>query len=149
MKKSSKTYSRNNNGPKTLPCVTPDTTLTSLLRQPSAITCCDRFDRNCVNIENTEPPIHTNYREFPNFLNHIKICSEIKLHDPTLLPTLQCTSRCIGRAQRWITGSQTFSIGTLGGWSTPLRSINRPRRTGTRIRNTLDNLDELYIIFFS
>ena len=50
---------RNNNGPKTLPCGTPDTTLTSLLRQPSTITCCDRFDRNCVNIDRTEPPIYT------------------------------------------------------------------------------------------
>ena len=37
--------------PKTLPCCTPDTTLTSLLRQPPTITCCDRFDRNCVNID--------------------------------------------------------------------------------------------------
>ena len=50
---------RNNNGPKTLPCGTPDTTLTSLLLQPSTITCCDRFDRSCVNIDNTEPPIPT------------------------------------------------------------------------------------------
>ena len=33
-------------GPKTIPCCTPDTTLTSLLRQPSTITCFDRFDRN-------------------------------------------------------------------------------------------------------
>ena len=32
-------YRRNNNGPKILPCSTPDTTLTSLLRQPSTITC--------------------------------------------------------------------------------------------------------------
>ena len=59
MKKSSKLYRRNNNGPKTLPCCTPDTTLTSLLRQPSKIMCCDRFDRNCVNIDKTEPPIST------------------------------------------------------------------------------------------
>ena len=52
-------YRRNNNGPKTLFCGTPDTTLTSLLLQPSVITGCDRFDRNCVNIHNTETPIHT------------------------------------------------------------------------------------------
>ena len=47
------------NGPKTLPCGTPDTTLTSLLLQPSTITCCDRSDRKCVNIVNTKPPIPT------------------------------------------------------------------------------------------
>ena len=57
--KSSEVNRRNNNGPKTLPCGTPDTTLTSLLQQPSTITCCDRFDRNCVYIDKTEPPIHT------------------------------------------------------------------------------------------
>ena len=47
------------NGLKTLPCSTPDTTLTSLLWQPSTITYCDRFDRNCINIDRTEPPIPT------------------------------------------------------------------------------------------
>ena len=53
-------YRRNNNWPKTLPCLrTPDTMLTSLLRQPSTITCCDRFDRNCVNIDKAEPPTPT------------------------------------------------------------------------------------------
>ena len=55
--KSSKVYRRNNNGLKTLPCSTTDTRFTSLLRQESSTTCCDRFDRNCVNIDNTEPPI--------------------------------------------------------------------------------------------
>ena len=48
MEKSSEVYRRNNNGPKTLSCGTPDTTLTSLLQQSSTIICCDRFDRNCV-----------------------------------------------------------------------------------------------------
>ena len=57
--KSSEVYRRNNNVPKTMPCCTPDTTLTSLLRQPSTIACCHRFDRNCVNIDKTEPPIPT------------------------------------------------------------------------------------------
>ena len=58
MEKSSDVYRRNNNGPKTLPCGAPHT-LTSLLRQPSTIRCCDRFDRYCANIDNTEPPIPT------------------------------------------------------------------------------------------
>ena len=59
MEKSSEVYRINNNGSKTLPCGTPDMMLTSLLLQPSTITCCDRSDRNCVNIDNTEPIIPT------------------------------------------------------------------------------------------
>ena len=54
-----KLHRKNNNWPKTLPCGTPDKTLTSLLQQPSTITCCDRFHRNCINIYRTEPPIPT------------------------------------------------------------------------------------------
>ena len=38
-------YRRNNNWPKTLPCGTPDTTLTCILRQLSTKTCSDRFDK--------------------------------------------------------------------------------------------------------
>ena len=33
--------------------------LETKVEQPSTITCCDRFDRNCVNIDKTEPAIHT------------------------------------------------------------------------------------------
>ena len=67
-KKNSEVYRRNNNLPKTLPRGTPDTTLTSLLRQPSTIACYDQFDRNCVNIDTTEPPIPQSraYRECPD-----------------------------------------------------------------------------------
>ena len=43
-------------GPKQCP---PNTTLTSFLLQPSTMTYCDRFDRNCANIDKTEPPIPT------------------------------------------------------------------------------------------
>ena len=43
-------YRRNNNGPKTLPCGTPETTLPVY---------SDRFATNCVNIDKTEPPIPT------------------------------------------------------------------------------------------
>ena len=98
-KKSFEVYRRNNNEPKTLPCGTPDTTSTSLLLQPSIITCCDRSDRNCANIDNTEPPIPTEqslYR-IPWWLTiSIKGCAEINLHDPSLLPSLQCKSNNIG-----------------------------------------------------
>ena len=47
MEKNSEVYRTNNKGPETLPCGAPETS-TSLLRQPSTITCCYRFDRNCV-----------------------------------------------------------------------------------------------------
>ena len=58
MEKCSEVIMRNNNWPKTLQCGSLDTTLTSLLRQPSTITCCDQFDRNLVNL----PPWWCNYR---------------------------------------------------------------------------------------
>ena len=59
MEKNSEVYRRNNNGPKPLPCGTPDATLSSLLQPPTTITCCDRFDRNCVNTDNPETQIPT------------------------------------------------------------------------------------------
>ena len=46
----------------------------------------------------------------------IKGCTEIDLHDPSLLPTLQCTLQCMGHAQKCITGTQTCPISKLGGW---------------------------------
>ena len=46
----------------------------------------------------------------------IKDCAEINLHDPCLLPTIQCTLQCMGHAQKCITGTQTFPISKLGGW---------------------------------
>ena len=54
---------RNNYGPKTLPCGTPDASLTSLLRQPH-----HNVLWNCVNMDNTEPqyPQSRAYREFPD-----------------------------------------------------------------------------------
>ena len=55
--KCSEVHRRNNSVPKTLPCGTPETISISLLQQPFTITCCDWFERNCVSIDNTEPPI--------------------------------------------------------------------------------------------
>ena len=42
-KKVPEVFRRNNNEPKTAPCDTLDTRLTSLPRQPLSITCCDYF----------------------------------------------------------------------------------------------------------
>ena len=41
----------------------------------------------------------------------IKGRADINLHDPSLLPTLQCTLQCLGHAQKCITGTQTFQLG--------------------------------------
>ena len=140
MEKSCEVYRRNNNGPKTLPYCTPDTTLTNLLRQPSSRTCCDRFDRNCVNTLNIEPPIpRAELIENPPMVDPIKRCAEVNLHTPSLLPTQQCTLEYMGHHKR---ASQVSSPFRLANWvvgRTPLRSINRPRRTDTRRANTLDN----------
>ena len=42
--------------------------------------------------------------------------AEINLHDPCLLPSLQCTLQCIRQAQKCITSTLTFPISKLGGW---------------------------------
>ena len=97
----SKVYRRNNNWPKTLPCGTPDTTLTSLLQQPSTITCCDRFDRNCQYRQDRTSNTHrAELIENTQMVDPIKGCTEVDLHDPSLLPTLQCSLQCMGHAQK-------------------------------------------------
>ena len=113
MEKSSEVYRRNNSGPKTLPYGTPDTTLTSLLRHLSTKTNCDRLDKNCVSTDNTEPPIPT---ENSLMVDPIKSSAEIGLHNPGLLPTLQCPLQCVWHTQMRITSTQTFPISKLGGW---------------------------------
>ena len=105
------------NVPKTLPCGTPDTTLTSLLLQPSLTMCCDRFDRNSVNIDNAEPIMHTEQSLFIKnslMVDPIKGCDEINLNNPSHLPILQCTLQCMRHTQMYITGTQTFLISKLG-----------------------------------
>ena len=49
-------------------------------------------------------------------VDSIKVCTEINLHIPSLLPTLQCILQCMGQQQKCITGTQTFPISKLGGW---------------------------------
>ena len=106
IEKSLEVYRRNNNWPKTLPCGTPDTTLTSLLRQPSTITCCDRFDRNCVNRQHRTSNTHrAELIENALVLDPTNGCTETNLHDPIFLPTLKCTLQCMGHSQKCITGT--------------------------------------------
>ena len=105
-------YRRNNNGPKTLPCYTPDTTLTSLLRQPSTIMCFDRFYRNKLCQYRSSNTHRAELIENALMVDPITGFTELNLHDPSLLSTLQC----MGQAQNCITGPQTFPISKLGGW---------------------------------
>ena len=82
--KSSEVYRRNNNGPKTLPCGTPETTSTSLFRQPSTITCDRLLTLSTAALKS--------------------ICTIL------LLPILQCTLQCMGHAQKCITGTIPFRL---------------------------------------
>ena len=133
-------YIRNNKGPKTLPCSTPDTMLTSLLLQPYTKTCCDEFDRNCVNIaaQKLQYPQNRDYTEFPDG-DPINGCAEINLYDPSLLPLsnalysvsdMHNSASQVPRPFRWA----KWVVG-----STALHSINRPWQTDTRCSNTLES----------
>ena len=138
--KNSEGYRRKNNGPNTRPCGTPDTTLTSSLRQPSTMMCCDRFDRNCVNMDNTELqyPQSRADEECPDgWLHWNEGCTEMNLRDPRLLSTLQCILQWMVHTQKCITATQAFLISKLGGWYTTLRPINRLRRTDTSAQTPL------------
>ena len=46
----------------------------------------------------------------------IKSCTEVNLHDPSLLPTLQCTLQCMEHRQKYITSTQIFPMSKLCGW---------------------------------
>ena len=53
----------------------------------------------------------------------IKGCTEINLHDPSLLATLQCTLQCMGHAQKCITcgGSLVTTVpGHSCNWGPPV-----------------------------
>ena len=100
------------NGPNTLLCGTPNTTLTSLLRQPSTVTCCDQYDKNSVNIGNTEQSL----KKISRWLTLSKAAAEINLHDPSFLPAHSLMHFAVyGHSQKCITGSQTFPISKLCG----------------------------------
>ena len=75
----------------------------------------------------------------------IKGCTEISLHDPSLLPTLQSTLQCMGHAQKCIIVPRPFQSANWVVASTPLRSINLSRQADTRGSNTFDNTDVLEI----
>ena len=73
----------------------------------------------------------------------IKFCTEINLHDPSLLPTLQWTFQCKGRAQNFFT--DTFPISKLGGWkhTTGLNILSKTYRH--QALNPLNNTDVMEI----
>ena len=67
--------------------------------------------------------------------------TEINLHDLSLLPSLNAL---LCAYDTYKSASQEPRA-NLGVGSTPLRSINRPRQTGTRLSNTLDKTDVMEI----
>ena len=138
--KYTKVYRINNNGIKTLTCGTPETTLTSLLRQPSTIRCCDPFDRNCQYTQHRTSNTHrAELIENALMVDHMKGCTEIYLHDPSLLSTLQCTLHCTGQSQNCITGTQTFSISKLGVWKHTTVFHKSSKTNQHKGSNTIDN----------
>ena len=131
----------NNREPKTQPCGTPDTTLTSLHRQPTTITFCYPFDRNCDNIDKSKPAIPTEQilQRIPRWLTLSKATLEsISTTQPDIpfsnaLYSARDTHKSASQLQRpfrqpkWLVGSK------------PLTSINRSKPTDTRLSNTIDN----------
>ena len=142
--KSSEVYRRNYNWPKTLTCSASGATLTNLLRQQSTITCCDRFVRNCVNIDNTEPPIPTEQRleRMPWSLTLSKAAMKSIC---TILASFPLSNTFFSVCYKHNTASQVprpFRYANRVVACTPLCSINRRRRTDSRCSNTLDKIKE-------
>ena len=119
MEKSSGEFRRNNKGCKMLPCSTPVTTSTSLFRQPSTTynVLWSVWQKLCQ------------YRQHITSNTHRAEPTEpINLHDPGLLPTLQCTLQCMGHARKCTKGTQTFPISKLGGWK-PTTAFHKSSKT--------------------
>ena len=82
--------------PKTLSWDTSDTALSSLLQHPSTL-----IDRNRVNIDNTEFQYpRAKLIENSQMTDRIKGSAEINLHDPNLIPPIQCILHCMEHIQR-------------------------------------------------
>ena len=74
-------------------------------------------------------------------------CTEVNLHDPSLLPTLQCTLQCLEHSQKCITGTPTFSVHKLGGrkHTTAFHKSSKTNRHQA-CSNTLDNTDLMELV---
>ena len=140
MEKSSEVYRRNNNGPKTMACGTPDTTLTSLLRHPSTKTYCDRLHKNCVSTDNTEPPIPTELSLYGiprgSTLSKAALSRSAQSWPPArskMHSAMYVTHTTAHHRYPNLSDKQT-------GWLEAHQcSINRPRRTDTRCSNIFDS----------
>ena len=120
-------------------------TPTRLLRQESTITCCDRFVRNCVNIDNTDLwyPQNRAHKKIPNGWPYQRLSwnqSERSLPPVHSLSNALCTVWDMHKSASQVK-SKPFRWSNLVVWSTPLCSINHPRPTDTSHSNTLDNTD--------
>ena len=108
-------------GQKTLLCDIPDTTLTSLLRQPSTITCCDRLDINFVNVNDTEPtmPTEQSLSIMPPSMAALKSICTILASCP-LSNALFTPAKVHNHRYQDLSDEQNYVIG-----SAPLHSTNR------------------------
>ena len=89
-----------------------------LLRQPSIITCCDRFDRNCVSIDNTDPPKPTEHilYSMPYWLTVSKAAMKSICTILASCPLSNALCSVLDKHNSASLVSQTFPIGNLGGW---------------------------------
>ena len=126
----------NNNWPTTLSYGTPDITLTSLLRQPSTITCCNLFYGNFDRQHRNSNTHNAELIQNSPMVDFIKGCAEICWHYSSLLPTIQCIFQCIEHAQKCITDTQTTPISNLCMWLEASHCV--PKSSDTRRPNILD-----------
>ena len=145
--KSPEVHRANNNGPKILPSDNPNTTFTSLLRQPSTIMCCDQFHRNCVSIDNREPPIPTrqSLKIIPWWLTLSKAVLKSICMILACFPLSNELCRVWGYTQQFIAGTQTFPISKLCGLIHTTVFHKYSEQTDIRFSNTLDNSDVMGI----
>ena len=124
-------YKRNNYRSKILPGGTLDTTLTSLLRKPSLnhnvhwsiwLKLCQHRQQRTS---------YTHRAELKKIPWWVTVSKAVLESIGTILASCPLSTHFAvhGTAQMYITGTQTFLISKLGGWSTILCSTNRPRRT--------------------
>ena len=108
---SSKSFEVNrriNNGPKTLTCGTLDTTLTSLVQQPSDLI----KTVSLFTTPNLQYPQSNLMKNNSQMVDYKKGCAEVNLHNPSLLPTPQWTLPRMEYLQKCV----SFPISKLGGW---------------------------------
>ena len=111
------------------------------------MTCCDRFDRNCDNIDSTEAPIPTEqcWQRMPWWLTQSKAVLKSICTILASCPLSNAPSSVLGHTKKCITGTQTIPISKLGGWK-HTTVFHESSKTNRHWRlNTLENTDVIEI----